>query len=177
VSDRSGQARALTVFTPIRPGEEHALLEYLSALPRGAGSPLAASDRTHVARWLIVDRLPDYCVPRQDRLRRQQLLFSSSFDGDERSYLEELTNLLLPHLGKIWGRCEDFPGTQSRSAFVDWLLAHRVPTSFFFAAYGDQTVHDVRNALAAREQALAFALGAQGLEPQARLQAFRKAFP
>lgn len=66
---------------------------------------------------------------------------------------------------------------QSRSGFVDWLFAHRVSTSFFFAAYGDATLHDVRNALAAREQALAFALRAQALEPEARLQAFREAFP
>ena len=177
MSDRSGQARALTIFTPVRSGEEHALLEYLSGLPRGAGSPFAASDRTHVARWLVLDRLPDYCVPRQDRLRRQHLLFSASFDGDERSYLEGLTNLLLPHLPAVWGRCEDFPGVQSRSGFVDWLLAHRVRTSFFFAAYGDATLRDVRNALAAREQALAFALRAQTLEPNARLEAFRAAFP
>ena len=176
MSDRAGQARALTLFTPIRPGEEHALREYLTGLPRGTGSPLAASDRTHVARWLIVDRLPDYCVPRQDRLRRQQLLFSSSFDGDERSYLEGLTDLLLTQIPEIWGRCEGFPGVQSRSQFVGWLLEHRVRTSFFFGAYGDATLHEVRNALAARDQVLGFALRAQQLDPQARLQAFREAF-
>lgn len=177
MSDRSGQARALTIFTPIRPGEERPLHEYLTGLPRGSGSPLAASDRTHVARWLIVDRLPDYCVPHQDRLRRQHLLFSSSFDGEERSYLEGLTTILQDRIPAIWGRCEDFPGLQSRSGFVAWLLEHRVATSFFFAAYGHETLHDVRNALAAREQALAFALRAQALDPPARLQAFREAFP
>lgn len=177
MSDRSGQARALTIFTPIRPGEEDPLKEYLRALPRAADSPLARSERTHVARWLIVERLPSECVPRPDRLRRHQLLFSSSFDGDETSYLEGLEKLLAPEIPEIWGRCEGFPGLQSGGAFVAWLFEHRMPTSFFFSAYPDAKVHDVRNALTTRDQALAFALRAQDLDPQSRLQAFREAFP
>ena len=177
MSDRSGQAGALNVFTPIRPGEEEALRRYLSELPRGAASPLARSNRTHVARWVIIDRLPTECVPDPDRLRRIQLLFTSSFDGDVRSYLDELVRLLTPEIPDIWGRCEGFPGLSVPEALADWLLDHHVPSSFFFAAYGKTTLHDVRNALAARDQTIAFALRAQDMEPQARLDAFRRAFP
>jgi hypothetical protein len=177
MSDRSGQARALNVFTPIRPGEEEALRSYLSELPRGPGSPFARSARTHLARWVIIDRMPTDCVPKPDRLRRVQLLFTSSFDGEERSYLDDLVRVLTPEIPDIWGRCEGCPGASAAGAFVDWLLDHRVTTSFFFAAYNKSTVHDVRNALAAREQAIAFALRAQDVAPRARLQAFREAFP
>lgn len=177
MSDRSGQSRALNIFTPIRPGEEEALRTYLGELPRGAGSPLAYSERTHVARWVIIDRLPTECVPKPDRLRRIQLLFTSSFDGDERSYLDELVRVLAREIPGVWGRCEAYPGLSVPSALVDWLLEHRVRSSFFFAAYNESTVHDVRNALAAREQTIAFALRAQGMEPRARLSAFREAFP
>lgn len=177
MSDRNGQARALNVFTPIRPGEEQALHAYLTDLPRGPASPLARSQRTHFARWVIIDRLPTECVPKPDRLRRVQLLFTSSFDGGRRLYLEDLVGVLTPEIPDIWGRCEGYPGLSVRGALVDWLLAHTVRSSFFVAAYNESTVHDVRNALAAREQALAFALRAQDMDPGARLQAFREAFP
>ncbi len=43
--------------------------------------------------------------------------------------------------------------------------------------YPGATVHDVRNALAAREQAIAFALRAQDLPPAGRLDAFLSSFP
>ena len=175
MSDRNGQASALNIFTPIRPGEEEALHEYLAGLERGPGSPLARSTRTHVARWVIIDRLPTECIKKPDRLRRIQLLFTSSFDGDKRSYLEDLMNVLTEQILEIWGRCEGCPAAPA--AIVDWLLDHSVKSSFFVAAYNQSTVYDVRNALAAREQALAFALRAQDMNAAARLQAFREAFP
>lgn len=177
MSDRSGQTRALNIFTPVRPGEEQALHAYLADLPRGPESPLARSRRTHVARWVIIDRLPTECVPKPDRLRRIQLLFTSSFDGDERSYLDDLVRVLAAEIPDVWGRCEGYPGTLNPSALVAWLLEHRVRSSFFFAAYGGCTVQDIRNGLAAREQAAVFALRAQSMEPRTRLQAFREAFP
>jgi hypothetical protein len=177
MSDRSGQARGLTTFVPITPGEETALHEHVRALPRGAASPFARSTRTHVARWVIIDRLPTRCVPRPDRLRRHHLLFSASFDGEETSYLTEVTRLLGDEVPAIWGHCVGFPGVADVERFVSWLLEHRVRNSFFFSAYPHATVHDVRNALAARDQALAFALRAQDLDPPARLRAFREAFP
>lgn len=177
MSDRSGQSRALNLFTPIRPDREEALRTYLEALPRGAESPLARSARTHFARWVIIDRLPTESVPQPDRLRRNQLLFTSSFDGEERSYLEDLVRILAPEIPQVWGHCEGFPGLSQPNALIEWLLAHRVPTSFFFAAYNTSTVGDVRNALAAREQTIAFALRAQGMDPAARLRAFREVFP
>jgi hypothetical protein len=177
MSDRSGQSHALNIFTPIRPGEEEAMRTYLGNLPRGPKSPLAGSPRTHVARWVVIDRLPTECVPKPDRLRRIQLLFTTSFDGDERTYLDELVRVLARQIPDIWGRCEGYPGLSVPSAFVEWLLDHRVRSSFYFAAYNKSTVRDVRNALAARDQTIAFALRAQGMKPRARLRAFRETFP
>ncbi|MDP1848554.1 MAG: hypothetical protein Q8K79_12245 [Solirubrobacteraceae bacterium] len=174
MSDRNGQATALNIFTPIRPGEEEALHAFLAALPRGAGSPLARSTRTHFARWVIIDRLPTECIKKPDRLRRNQLLFTSSFDGDKRTYLEDLMDVLTEQIPEIWGRCEGCPAGPAE--LVGWLLDHSVKSSFFVAAYNQSTVHDVRNALAAREQTLAFALRAQDMDAEQRLRAFREAF-
>jgi hypothetical protein len=175
MSDRNGQASALNIFTPIRPGEEEALHAFLAGLARGAGSPLARSTRTHFARWVIIDRLPTECMKKPDRLRRIQLLFTSSFDGDKRSYLEDLVDALTEEIPEIWGRCEGCPAGPAE--LVDWLLDHSVTSSFFVAAYNQSTVYDVRNALAAREQTLTFALRAQDMDAEQRLRAFREAFP
>ena len=177
MSDRSGRAHALTTFVPIVAGEETALHEYIRGFAQGAQSPFARSARTHVARWVVIDRLPTQCVPQPDRLRRFHLLFSASFDGDEVSYLTELTGLLGPEVAAIWGHCEGFPGAEDRDAFVGWLREHRVRNSFFFSAYPQASVHDVHNALAARDQALGFALRTQGASAEERLRAFREAFP
>jgi len=176
MSDKSGQARALTTFVPIVPGREQALHEHVNAFPRGAGSTLARSPRTHVGRWVIIDRLPTSAVPRPDRLRRWQLLFSTSFDGDEPGYLREIVDVLGDEVAAVWSHCVGFPGPAA-DAFIPWLLEHKVRNSFFFSAYGNATVHDVRNALVARERALELALHAQDLDPAARLRAFREAFP
>jgi hypothetical protein len=177
MSDRSGQARALTTFAPIIPGREAGLHAHVNAFPRGADSPLARSPRTHVARWVIIDRLPTHKVDRPDYLRRNHLLFSASFDGEETSYLTELAEQLGDEVEAIWGNCEGFPAGTTGERFAAWLLERRVPNSFFFSAYPHATLPDVRNALAAREQALDFALRAQSLDPAERLRAFRAEFP
>jgi hypothetical protein len=173
VSDRAGQARALTTLVPIRAGQDDALRAHLRALPRGAGSPLARLARLHLARWVVIDRLPAD-PPQPDVLPAPQLLFTACVDGDAVAFVRALPAALGTELDAIWGRCDGYPGA---GGFAPWLLAHRVPTSFFVSAYPDATVAGVRSALAAREQALAFALRAQDLAPDERLAAFRERFP
>ena len=51
-----------------------------------------------------------------------------------------------------------------------YLRAHHHKTGFFVAAYPQATVADVRAALAQRDDAIAFARDAQGMDP-AQLQA------
>jgi hypothetical protein len=176
MSDRSGQATALTAFTPIDSGRAEELHAYLRALPGGAESPLARLPRTHVARWVVIDRLPAD-PPERDTLDRPYLLFTSCIDGDVESYLRELAERLPEEADAIWGHCAGYPGAGDGAAFARWLLDHHLPTALFVAAYPNATVHDVRGSLAARDQLLRFVLEAQALDPQARLERFRAAFP
>ena len=76
----------------------------------------------------------------------------------------------------IWGRCEGYPGAADSDRFVRYLLAHQVQTSLFFAAYGEQTVEQVRGNLDARQRLVDFALRAQGLERQHWRDAFLAGF-
>lgn len=175
MSDRAGQASALTALIPIAAERESELRGYLQALPRGAESPLARLPRTHVARWVVIDHLPSD-PPDPDRLDDNRLLFSCSIDGEVESYLRELCRELRTEAARIWGCCIGFPGVDDETAFARWILDHHLKTSFFVAAYPDATVGDVRNSLAAREQMLRFVLSSADMDPAARLADFRSRF-
>ena len=170
--DRSGQASALTVLTPILAGAEDELRGYLEGL-RAAGSPLARLPRTHFGRWVIV---PDF-VPEDERkadhLATPYLLFTACFDGPVDSYLDELCAELAPEAASIWGRCAGAPSPPGGAALKAYLRAHHARTGFFVAAYPQATVAQVRAALAQREAVIAFARGAQGMDPAQLRAAFR----
>ena len=174
-SDRTGQAGAITAFTPIVPGRTEALQAYLRALPHGAESPLARLERTHLARWVIIDRLPADS-PQPDRLDRDRLLFTCCVDGDPATYATEIAERIPQEAEAIWSHCDGFPGASDPAAFGRWLLEHHVPTSFFVAGYPDATVADIRAALAAHADLVRFAIGAQDLDPAARHARFKEAF-
>lgn len=164
------KAYMLMVLTPIRPGEEDALRAYLEALRSGGEpGPLARLGRTHVARWLILDDLPHDPAAPHDHLDMPYLLFTSAFDGDRDSYLDELVVALAPEAPDIWGRCVGCPDPPAGAALKRYLVHNQLDAGFFFAAYGEATVADVTRALDKRSRLIAFVLRTQGMAP-ARLQ-------
>jgi hypothetical protein len=168
--DRSGQAGALTVLTPIAPAAEPDLRTYLEAL-RAAPSPLARLPRTHFGRWVIVSELvAEKGEPRPDQLAGPHLLFTACFDGPLDTYLDELCDELAAEAQEIWGRCTGAPQPPAGAPLKAYLRAHHHKTGFFVAAYPQASVAHVRAALAQRNDAIAFARAAQGMDP-ARLQA------
>jgi hypothetical protein len=172
----SGQAYALTVFTPIVPGSESELRTYLEGL-RAHGSPLARLPRTHFGRWVVVeDFTSEREQPKEDHLPCPYLLFTSNFDGDLDSYLDELCERLAPEAKEIWGRCIGCPESAAGAELKAYLLHNRIPTGVFFAAYPNATVSKVKESLLLRERMIAFAIRAQGLEPAELLPAFTAEF-
>ena len=173
----AGSTYSLMVLTPIRPGLEDELRAYLAALPRD-GSPLARSERTHMARLLIIDDMP---VPPgrpdlADALDGAYLLFTSNFDGDLDSYLAELCECLAPEAGEIWGRCIGCPDPPEGAALKAYLGRNQLESGFAFAAYGDASVAQVRSALDKRERLADFVVRAQEMTPSARRRAFLEEF-
>jgi hypothetical protein len=175
--DISGQAQALTVLTAIRDGQESALARHLNALGSGNASPLAAVPATHFARWVVIGDVVYEGTGSREHLRCGQLLFTANFDGDLAAYLESLRLGLGESADAIWGRCHGYPGRDDASQFADYLRAHSVESSLFFAAYGDRTVADVKDSLATRRRVIDFALRAQALAPEALQAAFAESFP
>lgn len=172
-SNVSGQAYAFMAMTPVRPGEHDALRTYLTELPRGPDSPLARIERTHFARWVIVeDFVNDPDQPSQDHLPCPSLVFSSNLDGPLDTYLDELCERLAPEAREIWGRCVGCPDGAAGPALKAYLMHNQIDTGFFVAAYPAATVARVRGALAAREQLVALAIRGQELAPAELQRAF-----
>jgi hypothetical protein len=176
-SDVSGQAFALTVLTPIAAGEQDALRGYLEGLRAGgARGPLALLPRTHFGRWVIVPDFVPNDVPDPDTLATPYLLFTACFDGDLDSYLDELGVTLAADAEQIWGRCAGCPRPATGAALKQYLLAHRIQTGFFVAAYGQATVPEVQAALAQRDAMIGFAQQAQAMDPATLQREFLERF-
>ncbi|HXB16011.1 MAG TPA: hypothetical protein VNV44_09750 [Solirubrobacteraceae bacterium] len=173
-----GQAYALSVLTPIRDGEEAALVRCLNALQEGPGSPLAKVPGTHIARWVVIGDVV-YEGERQrraDHLSAGRLLFTSNFDGPLAPYLQGLRTSLGEVADRIWGHCSGYPGRADAEAFAAYLCSHQLECSLFFAAYGGRTVEQVERSLATRRNVIDFALRAQRMGAAELQSAFREAF-
>ena len=179
-SNVNGQAYAFMAMTPIKPGEQEALQEYLHGLRDQADrSPLAKLERTHMGRWVIADRFvtePSWKQRKPETLEDAWLIFTSNFDGDLDSYLDELATKLAEEAQHIWGRCIGCPDPPKGAALVKYLKHNQIDTGLFFAAYGNAKVPDVKRCLDQREQVVAFARRAQGLEAEALQAAFLEEF-
>lgn len=177
--DVSGQAYALTVMTPVKPGEEDALTSYLRALGRDAASPLAQLERTHLGRFVVVRDFTNdrsWGQRREEHLELALLIFTANLDGDLDGYLDELCERLADHAGEIWGRCVGCPPQARGAALKQYLQHNRVETGIFYAAYGHATVAEVRRCLDQREALIELAVEGQRLEPAELQRRFVRAF-
>jgi hypothetical protein len=175
----SGQAYAFMAMTPVKPGEEEGLANYLRGLRAAGPSPLARLPRTHLARFVIV---PDFHNDRTWKQRNEEhldvpyLIFTSNFDGDLDSYLDELCSELGDEAKQIWGRCIGCPEQAGGAALKGYLKHNQIDTGIFFAAYPDATTGAVRRSLANRERMIEFARTSQALDATALQQRFLSEF-
>jgi hypothetical protein len=173
----AGRTYSLMIWTPIQPGREDALRALLEGFATGAGSPLAALPRTHMARWIIV---PDMPVPPDtglvDPLGTQFLLFTSNLDGDVDSYLRELVALMPEAAAQVWSHCVGCPRPAEGMALKAYLHRNQVDSGVAFAAYPNASVAQVRSALDARARLADFAVRAQAMKSTERRAAFLEEF-
>jgi hypothetical protein len=175
----SGQAFGFLAMTPIRPGEEVGLRAYLEGLRARGERPLSKVPRTHMARWVVVEGFncpPSYKQRKAETLANPSLVFSSNFDGDLDSYLDDLCEALAPEATEIWGRCIGCPEPAQGPALKDYLKHNQIDCGFFYAAYGQATVSKVKASLDQRDRLVAFATRAQGMAPAELQQAFISEF-
>lgn len=167
MANRNGIKYGLTCLFPIeRNGASTAgLRNTLNAMEdHPQGSPLAAVNIIHLARFAIVDHFACQGAPaKQDALRSNYLLFMCDFDGDA---VETLTAALADHacdvVRSIWRHCVAFPELaprptlEQRDALAHYFKRCQIRTTLFVADRHEDSVEDILRALDLQRRFVAF---------------------
>jgi len=175
--NQNGRVYGLTLLSPIidddkaTPSHDLQIRNYLAILPTGEESPFALAPGTHLARLVVMDDVVFVGAPAiEEHLQSKYLIFETNCDSDLESYMLGLAAAVPQHLDAVWSHCVGYPGTANPRAFVDYMKACQIETTFFFAAVNDKSVPVTLRALQTQRAVTDFIVSHQGMEP-ARLQA------
>ncbi len=175
--NQNGSVYGLTILSPIindekaTPSHDLQIRAYLASLPTGEDSPFALAPGTHLARLVVMDDVVYVGAPSiEEHLQSKYLIFESNCDGDLDEYLLGLAGGAPQHIDAIWSHCVGYPGTKSPQAFVDYMKACQIETTFFFAAVNNKPVSETLRALQTQRAVADFIASHQGIDPR-RLQA------
>jgi hypothetical protein len=175
--NKNGNVYGLTILSPIidddsaTPSHDLQIRKYLATLPTGEESFFALAPGTHLARLVVMDDVIYVGMPAcEEHLKSKYLVFESNCDGELDDYLGGLATSVPEHLDAIWSHCVGYPGAVNRQAFIDYMKACQLETTFFFAAVNDKSVPQTLRALQTQHSVADFIANHQGMEP-ARLQA------
>ena len=191
MSNVNGSLYGLTILSPIlnderaTPSHDLQIRAYLAKLPTGADSPFALTAGTHLCRLVVMDDVVYVGMPAcEEHLQSKYLIFECNLDaaddaGLER-YLRGLAETIPTHLDAIWSHCVGYPGAKDATAFVRYMKACQIETTFFFAAVNDKSLPEALKALETQRAVTDFIashpiMAGGGMEP-ARLQAEFVAF-
>ena len=174
--NKNGTVYGLTILSPIiddeqaTPSHDLQIRKYLATLPTGEQSPFALAPGTHLARLVVMDDVIYVGMPAcEEHLKSKYLVFESNCDGELDNYLAGLAASVPQHLDAIWSHCVGYPGAANQQAFIDYMKACQLETTFYFAAVNDKSVPETLRALQTQHAVADFIADHQGMEP-ARLQ-------
>ncbi len=174
--NKNGKVYGLTILSPIidddqaTPSHDLQIREYLATMPTGEQSPFALAPGTHLARLVVMDDVIYVGMPAcEEHLKSKYLVFESNCDSDLESYMSGLAASVPEQLDAIWSHCVGYPGAADRKAFIGYMKACQIETTFFFAAINDKSVPETLRALQTQRAVTDFIANHQGMEP-ARLQ-------
>jgi hypothetical protein len=169
--NQNGSVYGLTILSPIidddaaTPSHDLQIRSYLACLSTREDSPFALAPGTHLARLVVMDDVIYVGMPScEEHLRSKYLIFESNIDGDLDTYLGELAKNIPEHLDAIWSHCVGYPGAGNRQAFMDYMKACQLDTTFFFAAVNDKTVIETLRALQTQTAVADFIASHQGVD-------------
>ncbi len=167
----SGKVYGLTILSPIlddesqTPSHDLQIRKYLAGLPTGERSPFAIAPGTHLARLVVMDDVIYVGMPAcEEHLKSKYLVFESNCDGDLDGYLRGLAAKVPEELDAIWSHCVGYPGAGNVAAFIDYMKACQIDTTFYFAAINDKSLPETLRALQTQRAVADFVEGHQGLD-------------
>jgi hypothetical protein len=171
MANKNGSVYGLTILSPIiddekaTPSHDLQIRNYLSGLSTREDSPFARAPGTHLARLVVMDDVVYVGMPAcEEHLKSKYLIFESNCDGDLDGYLRGLADSIPNDLDAIWQHCVGYPGAANRQAFIDYMKACQLNTTFYFAAVNDKTVDETRRALVTQAAVAGFIETHQGAD-------------
>ena len=170
--NKNGSVYGLTILSPIiddnkaTPSHDLQIRDYLAHLSTREESPFARAPGTHLARLVVMDDVIYVGAPScEEHLKSKYLIFESNCDGNLDTYLSGLASAIPDHLDAVWKHCVGYPGAANQQAFIDYMKACQLETTFFFAAVNDKTVTETLCALRTQTAVADFIAAHQGVDP------------
>ncbi len=175
MANTNGSVYGLTILAPIiddanaTPSHDLQIRAYLAQLSTREDSPFAIAPGTHLARLVVMDDVIYVGMPScEEHLKSKYLVFESNCDGDLDRYLTALAHTIPSHLDGNCSHCVGFPtrGAADPQAFIAYMKACQLETTFYFAAVNDKSVPVTLRALLTQAAVADFIAAHQGVDPE-----------
>jgi len=170
--NQNGKVYGLTILSPIIddeqavPSHDLQIRNYLAKLPTDESSPFALAPATHLTRLVVMDDVIYVGMPAcEEHLKSKYLIWESNCDGNLNAYLAGLATSIPGHLDAIWSHCVGYPGASNLQAFIEYMKACQLETTFYFAAVNDKSVPESLRALQTQRAVSDFIANHQGMDP------------
>ena len=133
---KAGQVQEFTIIMNLKPGGADRLRKKLASDSNFVNKNQAIIDNMgtiHDLRFVIFDN-------------DTRLLFASTFDGDWDAYINDFAALIPDYIDLAFGEVDDYPGIKSPD-IKDYIVKHQITSTYFYSAYPDASVRDIRKAL------------------------------
>ena len=130
---KSGRSNEFTLILPLKPGGAERMRKNMDSFRDEQQSNTDRIGTLHDMRFVIFDN-------------DSRLLFASTFDGDWDAYINDFGTIIPDVIDFQFGECEGYPGIHSPD-IKDYIVKHQITSTYFYSAYPDATVRDIRKAM------------------------------
>jgi hypothetical protein len=133
---KAGQVQEFTLIMNLKPGGAERMRKKLASDSNFAKQNEPIVDRVgtlHDMRFTIFDN-------------DTKLLFASTFDGDWDAYINDFAAIIPDLIDLAFGEVDDYPGIKDPKV-KDFIVKHQLTSTYFYSAYPDASVRDIRKAM------------------------------
>jgi len=133
---KAGQVQEFTLIMNLKPGGAERLRKKLATNSKFGNQNQVYADRIgtlHDLRFVIFDN-------------DTRLLIATTFDDDWDAYINDFATLIPDLIDLVFEVVEDYPGIKSPD-IKDYIVKNQVTATYFYSAYPDASVRDIRKAM------------------------------
>ena len=133
---KAGRSNEFTLIMNLKPGGAERLRKKLASSSKFGNQNQVFADRIgtlHDLRFVIFDN-------------DTRLLFATTFDDDWDAYINDFAALVPDLIDLVFEEVEDYPGIKSPD-IKDFIVKSQVTSTYFYSAYPDASVRDIRKAM------------------------------